>query len=611
MNILFDSRSELHKRPFGCVHTGEPVWLSVHIPRRCAALRVGVVFSRSDGYEEEFPLLWSGLEHGYDLYRVTLTLPAFGLYRYHFRIATAEGEFRLLRRGSETGMNEGEPWQISMVPQNPVDERFQGACYYQIFPDRFCREGEPDLAGKLDYYWVHKHWDSTPEYRPWEGKILNCDFFGGNLAGICKKLDYLAGLGVTALYLNPIFMAYSNHRYDTSDYLRIDPMLGTEEDFRLLCEEAHKRGISVLLDGVFSHTGADSRYFDIYNRYGNGAYHDPNSPYRGWYDFQEYPSRYTSWWGIATLPCVNELSPDYMDFIIEGEDSVVAHWLRLGADGFRLDVADELPDAFIAALHRRVHELKPDALVLGEVWEDASNKISYSVERRYFTGAELDATMNYPFKEAIIQYMLGHSDAAALAETVMTIAENYPPQILNAVMNSLGTHDTPRILTVLGAPATPGTREGRANHRLTDSERELALQRERAAAFLQFALPGSPSIYYGDEVGVEGFEDPFNRRTFPWELEGQVLTSFYRSLIRLKKGHPALRFGTVRAREDHRIFRFVREHGGRRLTGFAASVHGAALAAPEGRLIFAESAVCEGGMLRLSPYGTALFEEKI
>ena len=372
--------------------------------------------------------------------------------------------------------------------------------------------------------------------------MLNNDFFGGNLNGIREKLPYLHGLGVEILYLNPIFMAFSNHRYDTYDYKRVDPMLGTEADFTALCEAAHVLGMKIVLDGVFSHVGSRSPYFQ-------SAISNPDSPYRDWFQFKHYPDVYESWWGITTLPCVDKMNESYIRYIIEDEDSVLAHWLRLGADGFRLDVVDELPDAFVERLRRRLRELDPEAILIGEVWEDASNKIAYNVRRRYFTGRQLDSVMNYPWQKAILRYVRGEDGGEALGERIMTIAENYPPDVLSAVMNILSTHDTARALTALIDP-TDADRAELAKRHMDELTRERALQLLRMAAFLQFTLPGAPCIYYGDEAGMDGYRDPFNRRCFPWGQENEPLQAFYASLARLKKESPALRRGDVTVVED-------------------------------------------------------------
>ncbi len=545
MQILFDSKKTEHKTPFGCLRVGEVCTLTVQIPDCCDCREAQLVVEDDGGVVLTVSLHKEEVTSPYTAYKTAFTLPREGLYFYYFKIKTGKNTFSLYKRGDSTNMEAGDKWQISCIPADfHTPEEFRGAVFYQIFPDRFYKESVVGTDEKKTDFVLHTDERDTPVFLPDErGEILNRDFFGGNLKGIAKKLPYLASLSVSAIYLNPIFEAYSNHRYDTGDYMRIDPLLGTEEDFRALCEEAHALGIKVVLDGVFSHTGSDSRYFDKENRFGGGAYHDPNSPYREWYQFEEYPQKYTSWWGIKTLPATNELCPSFLDFIIEGENSVVAHWLRAGADGFRLDVADELPDEFIARLYRRVKEIKPDAVVIGEVWEDASNKVSYSVRRRYFTGGELDSVMNYPFRDAIISFLQGEITAYEVKGRVERICENYPREVLPCLLNSLSTHDTPRILTLLSCVNTPDTREGRAAYRLSPEEKSKALARLYSAVALQFALPGCPCIYYGDEAGVEGYEDPFNRRFYPWGEEDEGLVALHRTLAKMRKEHPALRLG--------------------------------------------------------------------
>ena len=422
----------------------------------------------------------------------------------------------------------------------------KGAVIYQVFPDRFCKVGDCDLTGKLEPYTVHKRWDEEVEWRPTEkGEVLNNDFYGGNFRGITEKMDYLASLGVTILYLNPIGKAFSTHRYDTGDYKEPDPMLGTLEDFSRLCEAAHSRGIKVILDGVYSHTGANSRYFDKYGAFGgNGAYCSKESPYYSWFNFREYPDKYECWWDFDTLPTVKKMDPAFIEYIITGEDSVIAHWLKWGADGFRLDVVDELPNEFVEILKKHLRKLRPDALLMGEVWEDASNKMAYGIRRRYFTKGVLDSVMNYPWQKAIIKFLREEDDGSSFGNVIATIAENYPPQVLACNMNLLGTHDTPRILTALVDPFE-GPREQLYDRFLTPEQRALAVKRLKLATVLQFTLPGCPSIYYGDEAGMEGPKDPFNRRTYPWGNEDQELLSHFRYLGNLRKESEALRLGTV------------------------------------------------------------------
>ena len=562
MRILFDSRQTQYKTPFGTLRTGECCVLQIRIPTEVGTSGVRLMLEDSEhAVCAELPFSFASRgEDGYELWRLEFTRQETGLHFYWFRIDKRGGSFRLFRQGSDTNMEAGEKWQLSVIPADfTVPDFAPGAVMYQIFPDRFARSGSCDLTYKLQPFWVHESPDELPEYRPdAHGEVRNNDFFGGNFAGIREKLPYLQELGVGVLYLNPIFMAWSNHRYDTADYRRPDPMLGTEEDFRTLCDEAHARGMRVILDGVFSHTGSNSVYFDAKHVFGHGAVSDPNSPYRRWYRFRHYPDDYEAWWGIRTLPCVEEQDETYLHYIIEDEDSVIAHWLRLGADGFRLDVVDELPDEFVRRLRRRMRQIDPQSLLLGEVWEDASNKRAYGVSRRYFVDGELDSVMNYPWRNAIVAFLTDADDGTALGESLMTLAENYPPEVLSCVMNHLGTHDTPRILTVLGEPFR-GTQDERAHRRMTPVQRKTALMRLRMAAFLQFTLPGMPCIYYVDEAGMEGFEDPFNRRTFPWGAEDKALTAWYAALGQARKSLLPLRRGDLRwLRAEGRVLAFSR-----------------------------------------------------
>ena len=549
MRILFDSKDPAFKAPFGTLTPNQSCVLQLHIPGSVGALRAEILLCREDGSPcRSFPMEFSRQEGAYCIFRGEFSLEETGLYFYYFRIFKPDSSFRLFKQGNDTNMEAGDLWQLSCVPDDhTVPDWAKGAVIYQVFPDRFARSGHCDLTGKLQPYVLHENWNEEVFWQPNErGEILNNDFYGGNFRGITEKLPYIASLGATILYLNPICKGFSSHRYDTADYKTPDPMLGTMADFSVLCNEAHKLGIRVVLDGVFSHTGADSLYFDKYGHFGGkGAAADPASPFRSWYTFHSWPDRYDSWWGFVTLPTVRKTDPAFMDYIIENENSVVAHWLSAGADGFRLDVADELPDSFIAALKRRIRQLKPDALLMGEVWEDASNKIAYGIRRRYFADGELDSVMNYPFRTAILNFLRGADDGRGLENTVMTLAENYPPQVLCCCMTLLGSHDTPRLLTAL-ADDFDGSREQLAARRLSDRQRQWGKALLQAATFLQFTLPGAPSIYYGDEAGMEGGKDPFNRRPYPWGSEDEALLSHFGALGQLRQNEPALQRGDVR-----------------------------------------------------------------
>ncbi len=586
--------------------------MTVFVPYTAGAVAVSLILEDCDGqFCREVPFSLTEQEGDYGHWQGSFTMET-GLYFYWFRIYKEEGSFRLFKMGTTTNMEQGDKWQLSFLPEDfTVPEYAMGAVMYQILPDRFYKAGDCDLTGKLEPYTLHEDWDDLPRYGPDEEGYWNNDFFGGNFRGIREKLPYLKELGVGVLYLNPVVMAFSSHRYDGADYKRPDPMLGTEEDFRLLCQAAHDLGIRVILDGVFSHTGDHSLYFDSRGYFGTGAVSDPDSPYRSWYQFKDYPHDYEAWWGIKSLPCVNELDPGFLDYIIEAEDSVVAYWLGLGADGFRLDVADELPDEFILRLKNRIRGIKADALLLGEVWEDASNKRAYGVSRRYFVDGELDSVMNYPWRKAILDFVKGEDDGTAFGEAVMTLAENYPPQVLHCLMNLLGSHDKPRILTVLGDDFQ-GSKEEKAHRRLDPAQYAPARERLYLAAFLQYTLPGMPSIYYGDEVGLEGFEDPWCRRTFPWGREDETLQTFFRALGELKNGDVSLQRGSIRIVEAGQgRLTYVRQTGNACTTVYVNRTEEEWELPGIGRLLFGRGLQYIGKQVTLLPHGFCILEQTL
>lgn len=464
-----------------------------------------------------------------------------GLYFYWFRLGgrrAALGEDR-----NAEFSDSASAYQILVYRECfATPAWFKGGIMYQIFPDRFFKSGEI-LAEKGK--WLHKDWHETPEFRPNEkGKILNNDFFGGNFRGILKKLDYLQSLHVTVIYLNPIFRAFSNHRYDTGDYMQLDPMLGSEEDFAALVSECWKRGIRLILDGVFNHTGDDSRYFNKYGTYDEiGAYQSKDSKYYSWYNFRHFPDKYDSWWGIDVLPAVNENCPSYIDFIT-GENGVLRRWMKYPLGGFRLDVADELPDEFVAKIRSAVKSANGDAVVIGEVWEDASNKIAYSTRRKYFQGEELDSVMNYPLKDAIINFVVS-GNTSLLRRTVGMLLDHYPKCVLDSLMNILGTHDTVRVLTALGGVCAYN-KEEMAVLKLSAEQRAVATERLKIAAILLYTFFGVPCIYYGDEIGMEGYSDPFCRKPFAWDLIDEDILSHYRWLGELRSRYTVFRDGDYR-----------------------------------------------------------------
>ena len=544
--FVFDPRCTLCKYPFGAVPLGAPVTLHVRPEGREGFVRCALLLRREFAGED---WEWELQAEGWDgeRQRFSLTFPAPEtpeLCWYAFRLTRADGSVRYLDASGWADQPQHR-WQMTVYDAaSPTPGWFGEGLTYQIFPDRFCRSRLPDMAEMPAGRRLHGNWEDIPDYLP-DGDGEYCrDFFGGDLAGIRGKLPYLRELGVETLYLCPIFEASSNHRYNTGDYRRIDPMLGTEEDFRALCAEAHDLGIRVILDGVFNHNGRDSRYFNADGRYDTlGAAQSQDSPYYPWFHFHPWPTDYDAWWGIRDLPAVNEDAPSYRDFIFGGEDSVIRHWLRAGADGWRLDVADELPDDFIAGIRQAMDETKPGCLLLGEVWEDGSNKIAYSQRRRYLLGGETHCLMNYPFRTAALCYLRG-GDAAEFRESMETIRENYPAPAFLSAMNFLGTHDTPRVLSLLGEGQAPAEKAERAVYRLDPEEERLGKERWKLASALLYAFPGSPMLFYGDEAGLQGLEDPFCRGGYPWGREDEELLAWFRLLGRVRK-RPSLRRGDL------------------------------------------------------------------
>ena len=544
--LIFDSRNSQYKTPFGAVPCGRPITLTLFPPADCAG---GCLVAHLEfaGQTLEYPLSPVSGDEGY-----TVTYPAPAepeLIWYCFRLERRDGSQVWLGKNGLCGEGQAACWQQTVYDDTlSTPEWFGKGVTYQIFPDRFHRTAIPDPTGMLGDRIVHQNWEELMEYLPDEhGEIRNRDFFGGSLMGIEEKLPYLKELGVSTLYLCPIFESDSNHRYNTGDYDKIDPMLGTQEDFSRLCQKAHALGIHVMLDGVFNHTGNNSRYFNALSAYPSlGAAQSQESPYYPWYNFQEWPRHYDCWWGIHTLPAVNESHPTYIHFIIEGDDSVIRRWLRAGADAWRLDVADELPDEFIARIRRVMMEEKKESFLMGEVWEDGSNKIAYSRRRKYLLGRETHGLMNYPFRVSAMDYLRG-GDAAAFREAMETIRENYPRPAFYSCMNMLGTHDNPRILTLLGTfpKEAPHTRTERAHYRMTPEEYHRGCRLLQTGAIILYAFPGSPTIFYGDEAGMEGYEDPFNRGTFPWGHEDRMLQRRFALLGSLRNNRLSLQKGDL------------------------------------------------------------------
>ncbi len=547
MPVPFNSQKIYYRSPFGAVEQDTKIHLRILVPRAEHTQKAELCVKYDYDYNWQYTnMLWCGnFDDDTEIWECDFTPKDIGLYWYGFRLSTPSANRYIVPsdayRVSTIENSPGRSWQITCykkgfeTPKWPV-----GGVMYQIFPDRFNFSGREKNLSRTDFT-RNTDWYALPKWQPDQnGEITNSDFFMGDLEGITQKLDYLERLGVTCIYLNPISEAYSNHRYDTGDYSKVDPILGCEEDFERLCSEAKKRGIHIINDGVFSHTGSDSVYFNRSGRYGEGgAYRDKSSPYYSWYKFNEWPDNYNSWWGFYTLPEVIETSPEFNEYI-NGKNGIVRKWMRSGNSGWRLDVADELPDEFIENLRLSVKDENPDALIVGEVWEDASNKESYGARRKFLLGEQLDSVMNYVFRNAILDFCRGQ-DAKYTMASIMSVIENYPRPVLRVLMNSLSTHDTERALTVIaGEPLNGRDRAWQANTRLSQEQRLRGVKLLKVAAAMQYTLPGFPCVYYGDEAGMEGYRDPFNRCCYPWGRENSELIEWHKKLGDLRKAYSAL-----------------------------------------------------------------------
>ncbi|MBQ7514998.1 MAG: 4-alpha-glucanotransferase [Schwartzia sp.] len=553
--IEHDSRNVAYRFPTGATVAGSRVWLGIRIAGAQSAS--GQIRLWRDNAGELLVDLTPSSEtpapSGDIWLSATVKMPPEGGLIWYYFILSVDGKTVYYgnndgRLGGRGQAKEEAPasYQITVYDKGAdTPAWFRRSVMYQIFPDRFYREGP---AAEKPGAVLHSCWKDAPQYfkDEYSRAILAYDFFGGNLAGIRAKLRYLKDLGISVIYFNPVFEAESNHRYDTGDYHKIDPMLGTEEEFSALCRDAKEMGIRILIDGVFSHTGSNSRYFNRYGQYDSiGAYQSKKSPYFAWYDFVNYPESYNSWWGFDTLPNINETEPSYMDFIISAEDSVLHHWSKAGISGWRLDVIDELPPEFSQAFYRELKKTDPEAVLIGEIWEDASNKISYSQQRAYLSGLEIDGAMNYPFRTAVLDFLLGHMDGAALGQHMESLRENYPAHNFYAMMNLLGSHDVERLMTILGEAPPPDAldQKQRGQYRLPKDQAKLARARAGLAMLWQLTFPGVPSIYYGDEIGMQGYRDPYNRGPYDWEDGDKELRARVRRLIYWRNHHPALSTG--------------------------------------------------------------------
>lgn len=524
--FTYNSWNKTFKAPFGAVAENTEVYFFIQADTNYREVYLCI---HKDGGEEVEQAM-APQSKGYQT--TFQTNQGHGLYFYYFKAIDADGYSVFYGNnqnytgglGASYNHLENTPtFQLTCYQkEDPAPNWFMEGIAYHIFVDRF-KNGTADgrVLNPKPNAVIYTPGTKAPTYiRDEKGDIAKWDFFGGNLLGIIEKLDYLKELKVSILYLSPIFEARSNHKYDTGDYFAIDPMFGDQETFEKLVKKAGEKGIKIILDGVFNHTGADSKYFNRFASYpSQGAYQSQESPYANWFTFNEFPHSYDAWWGIEDLPTLNTEHPEVRDFIYSNQESVIKYWASKGIGGFRLDVADELTDEFLYGLRQSLEESSVQAPVLiGEVWEDASNKISYDTRRNYILGDILHGVMNYPFRDLIIALLTQEKPAHEVANEMMGLKENYPKTALYGSLNNIGSHDTIRIKTAL----------------------HENLQKVKIAFDLMFALPGVPCIYYGDEAGLSGQEDPDNRRPYPWGEANEELIVYVKALTEKRSQYYSL-----------------------------------------------------------------------
>ncbi|BEU87281.1 bifunctional glycogen debranching protein GlgX/4-alpha-glucanotransferase [Selenomonas sp. TAMA-11512] len=551
-----NSQDVFFRSPVGAAEAGSTVQLGIRMKDCEPQTKVILRLWQESAGEKLIELANVSTKNEKDcFYRTSIEMPKKGgLLWYYFIITSPDEETwyygnNMEHLGGLGGAYDGVPPSFQITVYNKgakTPDWMKTAVMYQIFPDRFYRKGNGLIEKKGAV--IHASWEDQPcYYKDVDTKeIVHYDFFGGNLKGIEEKLPYLQELGISLIYLNPVFESPSNHHYDTGDYHKIDPLLGTNEDFEHLIEKAREHGIRLIIDGVFSHTGSDSIYFNRDDNYESlGAFQSPLSPYYEWYNFHKYPYEYDSWWGFSTLPNVNETTPSYMDFIIRDENSVLRHWMKAGISGWRLDVIDELPEKFTQTFYQEMKKIDPDAVLVGEVWEDASNKIAYGVPREYLCGQEIDSAMNYPFRKAVLDFLLNWVDGRQTMRILESLRENYPKENFYVMMNLIDSHDVERAITLLGeAPFYDGMPAIHQSRFKLDAEHyTLGCLRLQLASMWQMTYPGTPCVYYGDEIGMQGFRDPYNRAPYAWSNPDEDLLAWYRKLIRLRNEHPALQTG--------------------------------------------------------------------
>ena len=463
--------------------------------------------------------------------------------RYYIVLNSTEGEMFAVLNTSENPF-----FSFDGVDRFPQLEWVSNGIAYQIFPDRFNNGNRSNDAFALDHdeLLLNQVNPGKPILSNWSDPItpLHCchQYFGGDIAGITEKLDYLKSLGVTIIYLNPITLSGSAHGYDTYDYYKLDPKFGTEEELREFLDEAHKRGIRVIFDFVPNHCGIGNQHFlDVWK---NGN----QSPYWDWFFIKQWPFKlgdgkaYLGWWGIGSLPKLNTANPEVREYLI----GAALHWLDFGFDGIRVDVPNEVldPETFFSELRRQVKERHPDAYLVGEIW---------ALSPEWVKGDRFDSLMNYALgRDILLNYARGYLSGEAAMKMMGRYYASYGENVVAMGFNLVGSHDTSRALTDLGGGS------------LGDTPTDESIQRLKLLSTLLYTLPGTPVTFQGDERGLLGDKNHYDEQRYPiqWDqVNGDVL-NHYKALAELRRKTPALRSSAVRFyTAEGGMMAFFRGHG--------------------------------------------------
>lgn len=581
MLFLYHNNFELkYKDPFGAVAENTKVKFridtDINIEYKSCTLRLWTARQNEIKFDMEY------VNNGYE---VSIRIKEKGLNWYYFILEETSG--KKLYYGTKEGLTAGEgkvfystpndnSFQITCYDKDfKVPEWFKGNIMYQIFPDRFNRNKNYKFDTSK-YKLIHEDWDEHLGCTRWGAD--NFEYYAGNIQGIIDKIDYIKQLGVGVIYLNPIFKARSNHRYDVSTYMEIDEMLGLPSDFKKFVDICHNNNIKVIIDVSWNHTGDDSVYFNKYKTFGlDGAFNNPNSNYRSWYNIYDN-GQYDCWWNFDSLPTLNKHDVSYRTHVRE----VVHKWVSYGIDGFRLDVIDELPDGFLKWFRDILKAENEDLVVFGEVWDDPTlKKDGYGKFRSYLYGNSQDSVMNYQLRNLIVSFLgygVGEKEvyhtnlnSEEFVNKCMNLMSNFPKDSFYSAMNFLSTHDINRIITALGdAPWVDSMSKSQQGHyKLPQDKYDLAVSRFKLAWLFMCFMPGNPSLYYGDEIGMQGYNDPYNRKPMKWNNIDNRLLEWIISANMLRNKEDVLKYGDVKLiHSNNDVVGIIRTYKNRRQVCF-------------------------------------------